>query len=663
MILTAGSNTMAIDKSFVRQERGDMSRTSSIASVVQQLGFGRTPSLGRTPSFGRSGSTSSQRSSKWLSAFERMKSNPDIERTEAYFSRLGQPLHMEGSSILLRIAHPPMSLDADVLATNRSTDALQGKVAIFALHPKRMTMAAIYDCAYRAERQKAIGAIFPVKKPELFAAERYDENEMQRSFDSEDSTPAPKKLNIPIVCISELMAKSIEDCALVSVVPNTSIVRGLIADENASVRAAALRTLCAVSRRNCPKLIDVLIELIVDKREEVRRVCVEAFMNPERVCPGNPMAIEELARISENEDWRVREASMIALCKVANCNQETCDPDGEVNNPVAIQAVIARLQDTEGLVKKLAIDGLITLALADGVIDEEDLPIIETLVESQADGDPLVATACSKALAFLSGESEDVTKVFPWMCDCRPQIRSISTRTLGNARIQNNCVILSMLRKRAADDFGQVRASAAFALAQVAEPGHKAAMVTIERLLGDTDAEVRSSAIEAMKVLVAPWGPNSQDSLKLLLRLVEMVKDSDTGVRTCASDALETCAGGSVEVLQALGEVLESHADFTVRKKALESMHRLVQPGDKQMLDAITIALRDARGEVRKLGFQLLKHHYEASKAAGVDVVALKESLLDCVKDADPMVVFVTIEAIPALFDQSDRMAVMALVR
>ena len=154
MILTAGSNTMAIDKSFVRQERGDMSRTSSIASVVQQLGFGRTPSLGRTPSFGRSGSTSSQRSSKWLSAFERMKSNPDIERTEAYFSRLGQPLHMEGSSILLRIAHPPMSLDADVLATNRSTDALQGKVAIFALHPKRMTMAAIYDCAYRAERQQ-----------------------------------------------------------------------------------------------------------------------------------------------------------------------------------------------------------------------------------------------------------------------------------------------------------------------------------------------------------------------------------------------------------------------------------------------------------------------------------------------------------------------------
>ena len=70
-----------------------------------------------------------------------------------------------------------------------------------------------------------------------------------------------------------------------------------------------------------------------------------------------------------------------------------------------------------------------------------------------------------------------------------------------------------------------------------------------------------------------------------------------------------------------------------------------------------------SRGEVRKLGFQLLKHHYEASKAAGVDVVALKESLLDCVKDADPMVVFVTIEAIPALFDQSDRMAVMALVR
>ena len=45
------------------------------------------------------------------------------------------------------------------------------------------------------------------------------------------------------------------------------------------------------------------------------------------------------------------------------------------------------------------------------------------------------------------------------------------------------------------------------------------------------------------------------------------------------------------------------------------------------------------------------------------DVDSLKESVLECVKDGDPMVVLVTIEAIPALFSRGNRMAIMALVR
>ena len=46
----------------------------------------------------------------------------------------------------------------------------------------------------------------------------------------------------------------------------------------------------------------------------------------------------------------------------------------------------------------------------------------------------------------------------------------------------------------------------------------------------------------------------------------------------------------------------------------------------------------------------------------GVDVDSLKQSVLECVTNGDPMVVFVTIEAIPALFEQGNRMAIMALV-
>ena len=46
----------------------------------------------------------------------------------------------------------------------------------------------------------------------------------------------------------------------------------------------------------------------------------------------------------------------------------------------------------------------------------------------------------------------------------------------------------------------------------------------------------------------------------------------------------------------------------------------------------------------------------------GVDVDSLKQSVLECVTNGDPMVVFVTIEAIPALFEQGNRIAIMALV-
>lgn len=111
---------------------------------------------------------------------------------------------------------------------------------------------------------------------------------------------------------------SIEDGALISVMPSTSIMRGLLIDDTPAVRAAALRSLCSVAKRNDSRLIDVLIEMIQDSNEEVRRVCVEAFTNPTRVWPGNPLAISELANLTTHENWHVREASMTALCKVAN---------------------------------------------------------------------------------------------------------------------------------------------------------------------------------------------------------------------------------------------------------------------------------------------------------------------------------------------------------
>jgi HEAT repeat protein len=672
VILTAGSNSMAIEA--IEKVKG-LSRTSSIVSVVKELGFGRKPSFGRAPSFSRADSTDSQRSSskKWASAFERLKSNPDVKNADAYFSRLGAQLHMQGMGFLVRPANPPDALDADLQPVDKLHDDLQGKIAIFVLHPRRMTLAFIYDCAYRSQRQNAVGVVFCVKKPELMAAQRYDAQEMQKSFD-EENTPAPKQLQIPVIFVSDLVKNLIEDGdVLLTIMPTTDILRGMLVDKKPAVKAAALRSLCAVAKRNDQRLMDVLVSMISDENEEVRRACLEAFMKPEKVWPGNPVVIEELAKVTCNENWLVREASLTALCKVANCDKETCDPDGVINNLIAIEAVIARLKDPEGPVKKLAIEGLLTLVLADGVIDEEDLPIIETFVENQSDGDPLVAAACAKALAFLSGEDNELTKVFAWMCDCRLEIRKSSVYALGKAQKKNNCVILSMLRRQILDEFGEVRATAAMSLVKVATRGNAGVIATIEPLLADHDPLVRSAALNALAVVMHPYEPKimlsseenhcRQGNLVKLLRIVDSVADVDTGVRISAEHALEKLANSSNEVAVRLAEILKSHEDFGVRKTALHSIHRILPTGDKGILEAIRVSLQDDRGEVRKLGFQLLKHHFMAGLDNGVDVNILKESVLESVKHDDPMVVLVTIEAIPALFDRGNRMAVLTLVR
>ena len=332
---------------------------------------------------------------------------------------------------------------------------------------------------------------------------------------------------------------------------------------------------------------------------------------------------------------------------------------------MAIEAVIDRLQDSEGLVKKLAIDGLVTLALADGVIDEEDLPIIDTFVDSQNDNDPLVSSACTKALAFLSGEDKQVTKAFAWLCDSRPETRKSSCLTLANAQHKNSQVVISLLRKRTKDTFGEVRACAATSLAKVAEQGHASVMAILDPLLDDADAVVRSAATTALAQVLMCHN-NNQDcagSSARFLRIADMVKDPDIGVRDAAGDGLEARARGSMVVAERLEEVLRSHHEFSIRKTALQCIHRISDVGAVHMLEAIKISLRDPRGEVRKLGFQLLKFHYEAGRDGGVDVHSLKESVLECVKDGDPMVVLVTVEAIPALFDKGNRMGIMALVR
>jgi len=207
VILTAGSNSLTIDKTFVNRhvESNKILRTSSASGGQMQLG--RTPSVGRT------------------------RSSTKIDRIDAYFSRLGQATRMEGTGIVVKPVHPPKSLDADMEPQDYPEESLSGKIAVFVLHPRRMNLSTIYDCSFRSERQQALGAVFCMKNPELVAAERYVETDMQKSYDVEQNSPAPKQLSIPVICVGEMVKNALEHGVVLTVAPNTSIVRGLLADK------------------------------------------------------------------------------------------------------------------------------------------------------------------------------------------------------------------------------------------------------------------------------------------------------------------------------------------------------------------------------------------------------------------------------------------------
>jgi len=120
--------------------------------------------------------------------------------------------------------------------------------------------------------------------------------------------------------------------------------------------------------------VAALCEMVVDPDPHVRSFVTVAFQDRALVLPGNPEAVAGVAAQTKHADPAVREAALLALFRVADCTAESCDPNGVVSSPVAIEALKARLADPDGVVKKQAVDGLIHLALSDGVIDVRPPP-------------------------------------------------------------------------------------------------------------------------------------------------------------------------------------------------------------------------------------------------------------------------------------------------
>jgi HEAT repeat protein len=100
--------------------------------------------------------------------------------------------------------------------------------------------------------------------------------------------------------------------------------------------------------------VAALCEMVVDPDPHVRSFVTVAFQDRALVLPGNPEAVAGVAAQTKHADPAVREAALLALFRVADCTAESCDPNGVVSSPVAIEALKARLADPDGVVKKQA---------------------------------------------------------------------------------------------------------------------------------------------------------------------------------------------------------------------------------------------------------------------------------------------------------------------
>ena len=444
---------------------------------------------------------------------------------EIFWSRIGVPQDMDGSIVSSVPAHPPMPHEAPL----RNSESLEGKVAFFG-KLKRASIPLFYDCAWRAKSAGCIGAIFiTMGNAERMASEEYHAPE--GSLSHEDLVQGwGERLDFPVAFVDQSNAGLMVENSIISIYPEKSMRKALLGDRSASVRTAALQTICDCAVCDDLRLIETLTEMLVDSDRAVRHKCVDAFSHKENVTPGNEIAISGLAQQTTHEDPLVREAAIQALCFVCR-RSETKVAKSMASvppNPIAVNALKKRLQDKEGVVKKHAIDGLIQLAMEGGGVTSEDMSIVETFIDGLDDLDPLVMTACAKALARLSQEEVSllrsmnslqdknqsrhpdccvfgtreqgsIANAFSWMVDSRLDVRKEAVEALGQAK-KGNLVAKGMLNRKYNDAEPPIRAAAIRGLSLITADGDEEVADILIRALNDSASMVRLQAVDGLEV-------------------------------------------------------------------------------------------------------------------------------------------------------------------
>jgi HEAT repeat protein len=233
-----------------------------------------------------------------------------------------------------------------------------------------------------------------------------------------------------------------------------------------------------------------------------------------------------------------------------------------------------------------------------GQFDEANSQQVEAFTALLSDADAFVrARALDAARQFVTTDKilalPKVAALLEAAHEDRAENRAAAVRLCGAMKKDARDVLPTIEKAATADPDAKVRAAAAMAAAQIADP--QAVVEVLKNVLTDKDPSVRLVAAARLRQLGRDAAPAAKE-------LAAVLADSDKDVAEAAAEALIRVGAPAVD---SLAEQLSS-TSLVARKLALACLAKL-GPIAKSAAPRITKCKQDADSEVRQLAEVALK--------------------------------------------------------
>lgn len=311
---------------------------------------------------------------------------------------------------------------------------------------------------------------------------------------------------------------------------------------------------------------------------------------------GGEASPRALRRALGRRDMRLPPEHLCEVLKALGLRAERGDAD-------ALRAVLSQAHHAAPGVRKAAADAAGRLALRD---DAAALSALNPLLRDN-DRDVRRTALCALGQIAGQGNAKAAAAARRFAEDGDAGLRQLALALLRRTALPNEGRTLGIIRRHLNDGCAEVRRAALEALATLAEAGESWVMEAASRRLEDVDAGVREAAVAALGELAkgrseGDEGVAATPVATATAGLVAARLEHCYGwVARAAVQALValSSAGSRTPVMEAVLQRL-GHPDATVRRTALEALHRVAPWGDSTALEGLAQYLEHSDDAVRR---------------------------------------------------------------